>query len=88
MKPTTSKQRRLRAKRLREARARPALVVHLLRYGATLCQRPGLPDTWPAQHRFVTDAEHLRHAVTCGRCRVLLAHGAGPDSVRASPGAR
>lgn len=41
-------------------------IVHLLRYGQTLCQMAGTPNEWPENHWFVNDG-HLKN-VTCSDC--------------------
>jgi hypothetical protein len=46
-------------------------VVHYLRHGVTLCQQPGLPNTWPEDHRWVTSPDDQR--VTCPTCKTILA---------------
>lgn len=47
-------------------------IVHLLRYGKTLCQMPGTPNTWSDEHRFIIDGQPLT-LVTCPTCRSRLA---------------
>ena len=44
-------------------------LVHVLWGGASLCQMPGVPSTWPSSHRWVLlSDEALTNIVTCPRC--------------------
>lgn len=48
-------------------------LVHVLWGGASLCKMPGVPSTWPPNHRFVALNQEAEHgAVTCPRCKKRL----------------
>jgi hypothetical protein len=58
-----------------EPEAVPAkLVVHVLNEGHALCGGvPGAPYTWPANHKWVSWAEHIdKGGATCPRCVAIL----------------
>lgn len=49
-------------------------LVHVLWGGEALCKMPGVPSTWPKNHRWVALNDETEHgAVTCPRCKQRLA---------------
>ncbi len=56
-------------------------TIHLLRYGQTLCGKPGLPCTWEADHVWAGDSD--REHVNCPGCLAALL----PNASDQRPGA-
>lgn len=46
-----------------------ANVVHALRYGGTLCKKPGVPAEWEPNHKWVSASYCDPKDITCLECK-------------------
>jgi hypothetical protein len=55
----------------------PAPIVHILKFGRSYCEMPGVPGTWPDNHLFISfqDEENAKEA-NCPEC--VARRDAGP----------
>lgn len=46
----------------------PGNVVHALRYGVTLCKKPGVPAEWEPNHKWVSASYCDPKDISCPEC--------------------